>query len=103
VEILLILGLVLAAVLVAWAEALFGRYKLRRFLERRGYVLLKARWRGPFVSLRQAQFNITLERDKEVFRGRAYVGGMSTGPVFSSTVRFSFDEHTPDGGGRKRP
>jgi hypothetical protein len=91
VAVLLALAFVLAGLSAAWAESLVGRYRLRRFVEERGYVLRKARWRGPIL-LRQAAFNIELERDNQVVTGRAYVGGMWTGPVFSARITFDFDD-----------
>jgi hypothetical protein len=89
--VLLALALVLASGTIAWLESLVGRRTLRRFVEKRGYVLRKARWRGPFISMRQAQFNIELERDNRMVKGRAYVGGPFTGPVFSTRVEFDLD------------
>jgi hypothetical protein len=91
-EALLVLVLVLAASAVAWFEARIGRYKLRRFVEKRGYVLRKARWRGPFISMRQVQFNVELEREGQMTAGRAYVGGLWTGPVFSTSVTFDLGQ-----------
>jgi hypothetical protein len=76
---------------VLWVEAIFGRYKLRRYVEARGYRLNTARWRGPLLGLRQAQYRVTVERDGRSTAGRAYLGGWFTGPVWSSKIEFDWD------------
>ena len=50
-----------------------------------------ADWRGP-MALRQAQYRIQVEKDGQVFSGRAYLGGWFTGPIWSSKVQFQWDE-----------
>jgi hypothetical protein len=86
----LFLGLLLVATGVMWGEAaLAGRPKLRRYVQERGYMLRKARWR-PTPWKRQAVFDVTLERDGQVFQGLGYVGGFWTGPVWSSRVEFDW-------------
>lgn len=90
VDALVAVGIVAASVFLAWVEAIFGRFNLRRYLRARGYTLVKARWRGPTAG-RQAQYRIEVQRDGHAYTGRAYLGGPWTGPFWSSKVEFDWD------------
>jgi hypothetical protein len=92
---LIALGSVVAGTGLLWGEAvLFGRPKLRRFVEARGYTIARARW-IPIIWSRRAAFNVTLERGGQVIQCRALVGGAWWGPLLSSRVSFDLDDGLP--------
>lgn len=80
---------------LSWGEAAFlGRPKLRADVEARGYKLTSARWL-PLIWSHKAAFRITLEREGQSWRGRAFVGSAWFGPVRSSKVVFDSGDGEP--------
>jgi hypothetical protein len=85
-----LLGCLLVGTGLKWVGDVFwGLPKLQRYVERRGYVLTKARWL-PFFWTREAVYKVTLVRGEEVQQGRAYVGGFWWGPMLSRSVEFDW-------------
>ena len=95
VALVVLLGLAVNLV-IGWLEnALVGRPKLRRFADRQGLTLLTAKWR-PMVVIRTAMYDVTVQQaDGHRLRGRAYVGGPWTGPVWSSQIELKLHDMTP--------
>jgi hypothetical protein len=93
-----LLGCVLVGTGLLWGEAaLFGRPKLQRYVEQRGFVLSRARWL-PFFWTQEAAFKVKLEHGEQLRTGRAYCGGFWRGPAFSSRIEFDRDnERLSDG------
>lgn len=85
------MALVLAALLVYWLEAMFGRWRLRRYLLAQGTVLTVARWQ-PSIPFRNARFAIEATNDGHPLQGIAVVGGPWTGPVFSRRLEVNWTE-----------
>jgi hypothetical protein len=82
-------ALVAMAAAVYWLEAIYGRRRLRRFVAQQGWVLRTASWR-PLIPFRQVRFHVEVEQEGQLRRGTARLGGLWTGPVFSSRIEFDW-------------
>src|SRR3954471_15711131 len=79
---------VVAAALIHFAEGFIARWRIRRYLEQRGFTLLAANWRPP--RMRQNRYAIVVEYDGREWAGTAFVGGPWTGSVWSRRIEFEW-------------
>ena len=74
-----------------WLEAIYGRRQLRRFAADERWVVQTMRWR-PLIPFRQVRFKLEVERDGQLRRGEARLGGLWTGPVWSRRIEFHWQD-----------